>query len=319
MKHSASALYSSAHGKFIVTGEHAVMYGAPCLVYPLTSASLELSIQVASSLSVRWNGNTLSASQEELIGKSLDQMQFRELIPEPFKKGFELSVLSQIPIGSGLGSSAAFCVALARLLPIEKEDVFTRALLGEHAFHGKPSGADPAAVLAEAPIVFQKQGLSSSTSSLPNLSPAAKKFCWVLRDTKESHETLKVIENLKKLEAQTHREFIEALSTQSQRFVDSLQNFIGESAQIKEAKATLETISLVHEKMGLVNQTMRDCLKSLQLEGAIGTKLTGAGCGGYVIGLFDEKSMKTTYLPRKNDYVVTLSGDDVSREWISRD
>lgn len=59
-----------------------------------------------------------------------------------------LTVTSTIPRAAGLGSSGAFCVAIAGALyqlqygRIIDDDIFQLAMEGERFFHGSPSGLD---------------------------------------------------------------------------------------------------------------------------------------------------------------------------------
>lgn len=63
-------------------------------------------------------------------------------------QGVSIIVKSTIPIGAGLGSSAAFSVALAGALFVyeygflDKDKVNQLAMEAERFFHGKPSGID---------------------------------------------------------------------------------------------------------------------------------------------------------------------------------
>lgn len=303
---------AEACGKFIVTGEHAVMYGAPCLAYPLKNCSLKVALEETSSSSpafeIYWNGKKLGPSQEASVDACLKEMGFRDYVP----RHFVLKVESQIPVGSGLGSSAAFCVALARLLPIEGKDLFDRALRGEKAFHGNPSGVDPATVLSEQPLVYRRQPLNQSPLHLKESGD----LYWVLRDSGERHATSRVLKELRSLGDELHQKCVEELSQYSQNFIDLVKNFDGSLEEKQEMKRLVEQVRATHERMKITSPAMRISMDSLLAEGALASKLTGAGCGGYVLGLFEASALKRSFKARSNDYVVTFSGNDVTADWV---
>src|SRR2546428_14000833 len=63
---------------------------------------------------------------------------------------------SEIPLGSGLGSSAAFGVALARAFKpgCSPDEAAALAMRIESVLHGAPSGVDPMACAREGVIFF---------------------------------------------------------------------------------------------------------------------------------------------------------------------
>lgn len=300
---------TAACGKFIVCGEHAVMYGSPSLAYPLKSAQIQIDFNRSpakeNSLEVFWNDRIISIDQKFLIEKCLNELGFRSHESQRIK----LNVKSSFASGSGLGSSAALCVALAKSTSTNHNEILNRAIAGEKAFHGNPSGVDPTAVMSSGPIVFSTFGANFEYSSIdiPSLG------FWVLRSSGESHSTEKVLIALNQLNSRLRKSLIETLTNCSQRFI-GLINFFNNNSSLHEAISILDEITMAHRKMNLIIPSMEEAMTSLQQEGAKGVKLTGAGCGGYVLGFFEGTSLPISYKPRSNDFVVTLSGDDVTSE-----
>ena len=58
--------------------------------------------------------------------------------------------------------------------------------------------------------------------------------------------------------------------------------------------------------MGLGNAALQEALESLLSEGALGAKMTGAGLGGYVFGLFPENKVPKNL--RAGDIIVRCCG-----------
>lgn len=87
----------------------------------------------------------------QLLGRSLNQL------------GGYFHLHSTIPVGAGMGASAALCVAMSRWFCAQKMvdpsqcNDFAKEL--EHLFHGKSSGLDVAGVATEVGLYF-KEGTS---------------------------------------------------------------------------------------------------------------------------------------------------------------
>lgn len=178
----------STPGKVILMGEHAVVYGRPALVAALDlrlSASIEPLLgegpieidlpQLGHHEEVAW-GDLVAYG--EAVRTSWDEYH-RRPSPESFRKvrgedpahvvkvalgeaaahlgapprRFRLRVESQIPVGSGFGSSAATAVAVVDALltyagaRAEAGEIYRLSLEAERRQHGQPSGVDNAAVL----------------------------------------------------------------------------------------------------------------------------------------------------------------------------
>jgi mevalonate kinase len=112
---------ASAPGKFVVLGEHSVVYGKPALV---------LATDRRITCSVR------RSQRNSLNGEALDlwrQPHFQYLTRD---MGYCLDFLttSEIPSGSGMGSSAALSAALALAIRTERGEFPTELSLVEEAY-----------------------------------------------------------------------------------------------------------------------------------------------------------------------------------------
>ena len=114
------------HGKLLLFGEHAAVYG-----YPAVGTGLPLLTELAGE----GGGAVPSLPKTELPAA------LHELAGAAARRaGGALVVRSALPPGVGLGSSAALCVALARAASMPQ--VWATAHGLERAFHGSPSGVD---------------------------------------------------------------------------------------------------------------------------------------------------------------------------------
>ena len=159
MQSSAEAF---ACGKLILSGEHSVVYGQPAIAIPV-SRGVRVYLE-------RFNGETHMPGADALLQRAL-----RSILPPD---GLKVRMESNLPLGRGMGSSAALAVACLRALasmchePLPFESAFARAFSMERVFHGNPSGVDHA-VSASGQAVFYKKGHEVPVIDqleIPNLS-----------------------------------------------------------------------------------------------------------------------------------------------------
>jgi mevalonate kinase len=156
----------SAPGKTILFGEHAAVYGHPALVTALdhrmtvvahASPSMRrgtLRLEIPSMKLDRTIASTGSIDSVTEPGDlAVIAVKFGTASLGPNRCGFHLRIDSEIPTGSGFGSSAALAVAVVaacrRALndDIAPEEIGQLALSVERCQHGNASGVDVQAVL----------------------------------------------------------------------------------------------------------------------------------------------------------------------------
>ena len=140
----------SAPGKIILAGEHSVVYGEPAIV-----AAVDKRIRV--SLNWRDDGKVI------IKDKHKDLSLVRYMVDECLKRlgknrGVEIEIESEIPVNSGMGSSAALATGIVWAMMKGKDRVIKDklVLMGENRQHGKASGVDPAIVREGGAIKYQK-------------------------------------------------------------------------------------------------------------------------------------------------------------------
>ncbi len=112
---------ASAPGKFVILGEHAVVYGKPAVV---------LAIDLRMSVAVR------GARFNTINGERIDFRRQPHLryLTRGATGALEFETSSQIPVGSGLGSSAALSAAMALALAERDGRAITESELVEEAY-----------------------------------------------------------------------------------------------------------------------------------------------------------------------------------------
>ncbi len=115
---------ASAPGKFVILGEHAVVYGKPAVV---------LAVDLRMEVSIR------EARYNTINGERIDfrrQPHLRYLTRE-VDRALEFRTHSQIPVGSGMGSSAALSAALALALADRRGIRMDEESLVEEAYNAE--------------------------------------------------------------------------------------------------------------------------------------------------------------------------------------
>lgn len=197
---------ASAPGKLILAGEHSVVYGEPALATAIdlrTTVTVETEFDYknptcpdekiilvdlhsfkALGISIRYYGNLFHAENLKERGFSSQvQSSVTAIVAAINMLGLtqqincKISISSTIPLGCGLGSSAAFSVALSAAL-MQLTGCFTTPI-GEFAnkvettFHENPSGIDTHVSQQGGLVRFQKN-LYYNDNTAPNRSPRRK-------------------------------------------------------------------------------------------------------------------------------------------------
>ncbi|MEE3003249.1 MAG: hypothetical protein VX335_02745 [Pseudomonadota bacterium] len=273
---------TSAHAKFILTGEHSVLRGGGALVFPLNSKQVKLNYtSTPDLLTVSFSGESeesMSIIFWGLLDSALTLIgRYGEVI-----KG-KIYIENSIPLGMGLGFSAAICVVLTKFFIslgwIEEGNLVAFATKLEDYFHGKSSGIDVLGVTSDECVFF------SGGSAKKNLVlPWRPKF--YLMYTGHVSVTAKCIKKVQNL----------ALSDQC--YATDIDNEMSKSVLLaKEALelgeegfeqlcASMEAAQLCFEKWGLVPPAVSDKIAFMKQNGAAAVKLTGAGDGGYLLGIW---------------------------------
>jgi mevalonate kinase len=258
-----------APGKVILLGEHSVVYGHPALA---ASIPRYVTVEVTPAADVRM----------ELPGGIQTPFPLLEAATAMardagFQGGFHAVLRSDIPLGSGLGSSAALGVALARALkpgctPAEAASLAMRV---ERVLHGAPSGVDPAACAHEG-VIFYTRGEPPAVERVRGGAWIAVALSGIARGT---HSTV-----LPLAERRQSDPGIEPLLARLGELARAGRALF-ESGELDALGKSFDAAHAVLRDLGVSCAELEDSVAGLRRAGALGAKLTGAGGGGAAIGL----------------------------------
>ena len=282
--------HASAPGKFILFGEHAVVYGQPAIAFPLRQLQANTQISLLSDTPrgyVRLHApdihfhEWLHETEENDPLRKITQITLEEIGVQAFP-AIEVSVSSEIPISSGLGSGAAISTAIVRALcdhfdhPLDLSRQSQLAYEVEKIHHGTPSGIDNTVIVYNQPVYFIRECAQEQL-------PIGGEFTFILADTGLPSNTGEIVGSVRKA------------WNQDRAKLDRLFRKIGQIA--KHAKIAITTgdvkalgklmneNQIFLEEIGVSSETINRLLSTAHDHGALGAKLSGAGVGGIIITL----------------------------------
>jgi len=290
-KHIRTSLQStSAPGKVILFGEHAVVYERPAIAVPVTQVRATATVEPAPSGS----GLTLIASD---LGKSLSLTTAPQNEPlataarltlshlSSLEPDATLTVSSTIPIASGLGSGAAISTALVRALAgflghtLEPAEISTLVFEVEKIHHGTPSGIDNTVVAYEQPVYFVRG------HPVERLIVAAP-FTLLIGDTGTRSPTRSVVKHVRRAWKRNPAR-CDALFDQIGDITDEARRAI-ETGDIDALGPLMDENHALLIELGVSSPQLDELVETARLFGALGAKLSGAGRGGNMIALVED-------------------------------
>ena len=275
---------SSACGKVILLGEHAVVYGQPAFAVPLPLA-IESSATAGSGshrlIIEAWKYQVpLGASAKGFAGALYDVLIKLGLELRPT----EVSLFPHVPPGMGLGSSAALAVAAIRAidaayaLGLDDKTINALAYDCEVAAHGSPSGVDNTVATYGRPLRFQR-GLDPAMTfiDLPVTLPL------VIGLSSQPGSTATTVAGVR-----MRRERDVARYDRLFAEIGTLTDAAVLAAKAGDLVRLGEAMNIGHgllNALGLSTPELEMLVHTARHAGATGAKLTGGGGGGAIVAV----------------------------------
>lgn len=284
-----------ACAKIILVGEHAVVYGQPAIAIPVASLQATVTVQPHTdsrkTLQIVAEDESILYTPETHAESPLIQMAHSVL----YEIGSDIprltvTIKSQIPIASGLGSGAAISTAIGRALlqwhgTQEDKSTLNRLVYDvEKIYHGTPSGIDNSVIVYEQPVYFVRD------QAIEYLK-IGQRFSLLIANSGKSALTRESVGDVRKLYNNDPDSIVPIIES-----IGSIVRRARQTIEIGDA----ETLGhLMTENHGLLQQLTvsspeLDHLVDAALDaGAYGAKLSGGGRGGNMIALVESSTQES--------------------------
>jgi len=281
-------------GKVILFNEHFVIYNVPSIVSGIEQVTTAV---VEPSKSEGW---LLDDQRPATLGYKEDKLeQQKDSIARVLKaagidsarKPIKITLGGDLVAASGIGASAASCVALARALSEEFHLGFSDdrineiAYEGERAYHGTPSGVD-------------------------NTAATYGGLLWFVRGTPNVMERIKIKEPVEVVMGNTGivantSAVVAGVRERKEKYPEKYNKIFAAAKElVHDARKAIESFDL--KKVGRLMDENHKQLQAIELscreldflvelardQGALGAKLTGGGCGGNMVALTPGKELQ---------------------------
>ena len=287
---------ASAPGKVILFGEHFVVYGVKAILCAINKRITVTAEQInEEEIRIKTTIGDLILKPNKPISeidsalKPLYYLADKILKTQSQTKGIKITVESDIPLGVGLGSSSACCVAgaaaISRLFTKNsKEEILRLAIDAEKTIFQNTSGADCTVSTYGGIMEYDKREGFVKIKSEPN-------FHLVIANSNMQHSTESIVAGVNRFKEENKEEFRKLCNKESELIEEALE--LLKENNLKEIGQKINQNQEYLETIGISNDKLRKMILIGQSE-AFGAKITGAGGGGCIFVLTDESNLNDT-------------------------
>jgi mevalonate kinase len=283
---------ASAPGKVILFGEHFVVYGVKAI---LCSINKRVTVTAEKTSERKISINSKIGKLELEPDKPISEINsplkpFYYLANKAVENkdtGIHIQIDSEIPLGAGLGSSSACCVAGAAAIfklfrDISKEEILELAIEAERTIFENTSGADCTVCTYGGIMEYDKNKGFKKIEHEPN-------FQLVIINSNMEHSTQSMVSKVKEFENKNKEEFSK-LSNLESKLVEDVLKLVKEN-KIQEIGQKMNQNQEYLENIGISNKELTKMIKIGQ-ESSFGAKITGSGGGGCIFALTNESNLQ---------------------------
>jgi len=283
---------ASAPGKVILFGEHFVVYGVKAI---LCSINKRVTVTAEKTNERKISINSKIGKLDLEPDKSISEINsplkpFYYLANKALENkdtGIHIQIDSEIPLGAGLGSSSACCVAGAAAIfklfgDISKEEILKLAIEAERTIFENTSGADCTVCTYGGIMEYDKNKGFKKIEYEPN-------FQLVIINSNIEHSTQSMVSKVKEFENKNKEEFLR-LSNLESELVEDVLKLVKEN-KVQEIGQKMNQNQEYLENIGISNKELTKMVKIGQ-ESSFGAKITGSGGGGCIFALTNESNLQ---------------------------
>jgi mevalonate kinase len=299
-----------APGKVILFGEHFVVYGYPSLIAsidkffkvkvvfsPSTADEIKIESNLGFRASIKNSILVLPPGQDnsnygEIVKKLYSVIQYLVThvgIDVRSKYSIFIHLDSEIPLGGGLGSSSAFCVALTAALyhltdnRVNRDKICSESINAEKILNRDTSGADCSI------CTFGGLGRFDRLNGFKRISADFSDYRFLIIDSGVSHDTFSMIEKVSKIKNNFPNDF----GNLCVKYRD-IYNQVVSVLERRDIGNIGKLLNRNHELLvglSLSNPIIDKIVNICNSEGSLGTKITGAGGGGSVLSFLHKDDL----------------------------
>jgi mevalonate kinase len=285
---------ASAPGKVILFGEHFVVYGVKAILCSInkrvtvTAEKInERKISINSDI-----GDLVLEPNKSILEINSPLKPFYYLANKAIENqntGIQIKIDSEIPLGVGLGSSSACCVAGAGAIfklfgDISKEEILELAIEAERTIFENTSGADCTVCMYGGIMEYDKKQGFKKIEDEPN-------FQLVIANSNIEHSTESMVSKVKEFKNKNKEKFSRLLNQES-KLVEEVLELLKKN-NTKELGRKINENQKYLENIEISNNQLRNMIKIGQ-KSSFGAKITGSGGGGCIFTITDESNLENT-------------------------
>ena len=283
---------ASAPGKVILFGEHFVVYGVKAILCSINKRVTVTAEKTSErKISINSDIGNLILEPNKLISEINSPLKpFYYLANKAIKNqdtGIEIKIKSEIPLGAGLGSSSACCVAGAAAIfklfeDVSKERILELAIEAERTIFENTSGADCTVCTYGGIIEYGKKQGFKKIEDEPN-------FQLVIVNSNIEHSTESMVSGVKTFVIKNKEEFSKLLNQES-KLVEDVLKLLKENNP-EELGEKINQNQKYLEAIGISNNQLKK-MTEIGQKTAFGAKITGSGGGGCIFALTNESNVE---------------------------
>lgn len=291
---------AAGHGKVILLGEHAVVYGSHAIAAPVPLAIQACAQDTqdgnVSLMIPRWGVEyrlhkdpAHRDSFQRSLGIILERLKLAE-------RSVRIEVFPSVPRAMGLGGSAAMAVAIIRALDQHyglgtPDDVVNAiAYECEKVAHGTPSGIDNTVATYGRAMLYRRADEASGRAAKMEALTIGKPLKFVIGISGKESLTAKTVGNVRSA-WQKNPALYERIFNE----IDQLTLSAVEAIAGHDVERLGDLMNVCHGLLNALRVSSWEIEELVQIareSGALGAKLTGGGGGGSIVALCEDNAAK---------------------------